>query len=197
MVGLKKHIPKTIEDLLALPDDVKAELIDGEIYMMAPAAARHSLINRILTVAISNYLESKRKKAPDGVDGDFWLILPEAWTYYDDINTFVHDIAAYLESELPQVPKTGPIKVKPQWVCEILSPSNWSNDTKRKRVVLQEHRVPYYWLVDPERKSVHVYEMSKTGDRYEFAQSVEASEGVVKLSPFVDLELDLVEIFKH
>lgn len=197
MVSLK-HAESTIDDLIALPEDTRAELIDGVIYMMAPALARHSLSNGFLTSIVSTYFREKQKKNSGGDGGsDSWLILPEAWVYYDRHNSFVHDIAGYPEKDLPSFPESGPITVRPTWVCETISPSNWSNDTQRKRVILEEHKVPYYWLVDPERKSIQVFEMAETDTRYQFAYSVGIEDGVVKLPPFLDLELDLKELFKR
>lgn len=195
MVRLKQT-ESTIEDLMALPQGSRAELIDGVIYMMSPALARHSLVTGVLTSNLSVYFKEKRKKDPNNGDNDSWLIIPEAWIYYDHHNSFVHDIAGYPEKELPQLPSFGPIKVRPAWVCEVLSPSNWSNDTRRKRLILQEHRVPYYWLVDPDRKTIQVFEMYANADKYQFTHSVEYSDGVVRLAPFLDLELDLMEIFR-
>ena len=196
MVSLK-HAESTIDDLMALPEDTRAELIDGVIYMMAPALARHSLINGVLNFKISAYLDQKQKKGSDGGESDSWLIIPEAWVFYDRHNSFVHDIAGYLEKDLPSFPESGPITVRPTWVCETISPSNWSNDTQRKRVILEEHKVPCYWLVDPERKSIQVFEMAETDTRYQFAYSVGVEDGVVKLPPFLELELDLKELFKR
>ena len=196
MVSLK-HRESTFEDLMDLPGDTRAELIDGVIYMMAPALARHSLINGVLTFRISAYLDDKRKKGPQGGDSDSWLIIPEAWVFYDRHNTFVHDIAGYLEKELPSFPVSGPITVRPMWVCETLSPSNWDNDTERKRVILEEHQVPYYWLVDPDRKTIQVFEMRENTEKYQSVYSVSVKDGIVKLPPFVELELDLAEVFKR
>lgn len=192
-----KHSASTVEDLMALPEDMKAELIDGVIYAMAPAIARHSLITGILGSAVSNYCSQKRKKDSGGNGDDAWIVMPEAWVGYDEHNSFVHDIAAFREKELFPLPTKGPITATPVWVCEVLSPSNWSNDTQRKRVILEEHRVPHYWLVDPERKSIQVFEMVDNASRYQIACSVDNGDGVVKLPPFTDLELDLMEIFRR
>ena len=196
MVSLK-HAPSTIDDLMALSDDMKAELVDGVIYAMAPALARHSLVGTEIASELSAYFKAMRKKGSSGGSGDALVIISEAWTYYDEHNSFVHDIAGYLESDLPELPKLGPILATPKWVCEILSPSNWANDTRRKKVILEEHRVPYYWLVDPERKTIQVFELPENATKYQFTHSVEKGDGEVRLPPFLDLELDLMEIFRR
>ncbi|MEI6805118.1 MAG: Uma2 family endonuclease [Myxococcaceae bacterium] len=190
-----KESRATVEDLMAMPEDTKAELIDGVIYAMAPVAANHSFTSTKLVSKVSLSIDNKKKKGPS--DMDSWVILAEAWTDYGVYNSFVHDIAAFSKKDLPALPERGPIMAKPVWVCEIISPSNWINDTQRKRVVLEKHRVPYYWLVDPIRKNIQVFELKDGVEHYQIIQAVENADGVMKLPPFGDLEIDLMQIFDY
>ncbi len=43
MDALKKEALYTTEDIYALPDGERAELIDGQIYYMAPPSTQHQL----------------------------------------------------------------------------------------------------------------------------------------------------------
>jgi Uma2 family endonuclease len=188
-----KESERTIEDLMALPEDKKAELINGVIYMMAPASLEHSRTSGALTTRLTDFVE-QRQKGPN--DPDSWVIVPEAWTYYDKHNSFVHNLAAFLLKDLSQTTDREAIKACPLWVCEILSPSNWINDTQHKRVVLEKYRIPFYWLVDPIRKAIQVFELKDNNEHYQILQVVQLDDGVVKLPPFNDLELDLSKVFK-
>jgi len=163
------------------------------IYMMAPASLEHSRTCGALTSKITAYAESQ-ERGPD--DPDSWVIVPEAWTYYDRHNSFVHDLAAFLQKDVLQTSERGAIRAKPIWVCEVLSPSNWINDTQYKRVVLEKHKVPFYWLVDPARKAIQVFELKGENEHYQIIQVVQAGDGTVRLPPFNDLELDLLRVFK-
>ena len=183
----------TIEDLMAVPGDSKAELIDGEIYMMAPAVARHSSVSGLLTTLLTSHF--RNQKGPH--EKDAWRIIPEAWTIYDTHNSFVHDIAGYSRKELPILPDLGPIHIRPKWVCEILSRSNAKNDTERKSAVLAQYGVSYYWLVDPRKKTLQVFELEAGRKNYKLVCSVRKEDGTVRLLPFQDLELDLQEIFEE
>ena len=49
----------TIEDIYALPEGERAELIDGNIYYMAPPNRRHQDIIFSLSRRIADYIESK------------------------------------------------------------------------------------------------------------------------------------------
>ncbi len=47
----------TIDDIYALPDGERAELIDGKIYYMAPPSRTHQKISWKLRQAIGNYID--------------------------------------------------------------------------------------------------------------------------------------------
>ena len=51
---LPKHNAYTIEDIYALPDGQRAELIDGQIYDMAPPSRIHQKISTQLVSCINH-----------------------------------------------------------------------------------------------------------------------------------------------
>ncbi|MEI6806884.1 MAG: Uma2 family endonuclease [Myxococcaceae bacterium] len=189
MIRFEKPL-STLEDLENLPEDVRAELVNGEIVMMATSTA-HSLTCSALTSEIRSHVKGKT----DRLDKDGWVIIAEAWVYYDNHNAFVHDLAGFSRKNLLNASKRGPLKAKPTWVCEVISPSNWSNDTHRKRIILEQHQVPYYWIVDPDRKTIQVFELKDNNEHYQIIYAADIGDGIVKLPPFESLELDLRELF--
>ncbi len=56
---LKKEEIYTIDDIYALPDGERAELIDGKIYYMAPPSRTHQRISGKIYQIIANYIDSK------------------------------------------------------------------------------------------------------------------------------------------
>ena len=48
----------TIDDIYALPDGERAELIDGQIYYMAPPSRKHQRISREIYATIRDYIKS-------------------------------------------------------------------------------------------------------------------------------------------
>ena len=84
------------------------------------------------------------------------------------------------------------METRPDWVCEILSPSNASNDTVRKLRTLHRSGVPHYWLVDPERLTLTV--LRWTPDGYLEALAATADESV-RAETFEALELALADVF--
>mgnify|MGYP001071767226 CR=1 FL=1 len=57
MESSKKKEIYTIEDIYALPDGEHAELIDGQIYYMAPPSWNHQKLSRKLLQTIANYID--------------------------------------------------------------------------------------------------------------------------------------------
>ena len=49
----------TVDDIYALPEDERAELIDGQIYYMAPPTRKHQDISMELSSQIKAYVRSK------------------------------------------------------------------------------------------------------------------------------------------
>jgi Uma2 family endonuclease len=180
----------TIEDLEALPDNVRAELINGEIVMMS-AVMTHSLVCATLTREIGSYAKTRSNRG----DEDGWIIVNEAWVNYDRHNSFVHDLAGFYRRDILNRPKKGAMIAKPFWACEVMSPSNWRDDIQRKRVILEQHQVPYYWVIDPDKKAIQVFELKHSGEHYQILYAAGVGEGRVKLPPFADFELDLSELF--
>jgi Uma2 family endonuclease len=92
----------------------------------------------------------------------------------------------------PERPRDRPVKLRPDWVCEILSASNASNDTVRKLRALHRAGVPNYWLLDPERLTLTV--LRWTAEGYLEALTATAQE-TVRAEPFDAIELELAVIF--
>ena len=84
------------------------------------------------------------------------------------------------------------MRVRPDWVCEVLSPSNASTDTVKKLRTLHAHKVPYYWLADPDRRTLTVLRWEGAG--YLAILNAEAGE-LVRAEPFETLELRTGPIF--
>ena len=56
---LQQEKEYTIDDIYALPDGQRAELIDGQMYMMAPPTRKHQQILLSLSRKIADYIDKK------------------------------------------------------------------------------------------------------------------------------------------
>lgn len=116
---LKKQTVYTISDIYALPDGERAELIDGQIYNMAPPGRLHQKISWKLHQAIANYIDS-RNGLCEVYAAPFAVFLND-----DDIN--------YVEPYLSVIGDLSKLDDKgchgaPDWVIEIVSSDSRSRD---------------------------------------------------------------------
>lgn len=156
----------TINDIYALPNGTRAELVDGQIYYMAPPSRKHQDIAGELFGLIREYIKSK-----DGSCRPY--IAPFAvFLNKDDKNYVEPDISVICDpSKLNDKGCMG----APDWIIEIISPSSRQMDYYTKLFKYRTAGIREYWIVDPEKNRILVYnfETEKTGD-YTFSDSVKA-----------------------
>lgn len=156
----------TIEDIYALPEGERAELIDGQLYMMAPPNRKHQAIARELFSSIDSYIKSKGGSC-EPYFAPFAVFLNE-----DNGNYVEPDISVICDkSKLTDKGCSG----APDWIIEIVSPGSRRMDYFTKLFKYRTAGVREYWIVDPEKNRITVYnfESEDTGD-YTFADSVKA-----------------------
>ena len=106
---MRKEDVCTIDDIYALPDGERAELIDGKIYYMAPPSWTHQRISGKLHQTIANYIDSKNGKC-QVLAAPFAVFLNE-----DDINYVEPDISVICDqSKLDEKGCHG----APDWIVD-------------------------------------------------------------------------------
>ena len=154
----------TIDDIYALPDGERAELIDGKIYYMAPPSWTHQKISMFLSTEISSYIKNKDGKC-EVVAAPFAVFLNK-----DDKNYMEPDISIICDpNKLDEKVCHG----APDWVIEIVSPRSRSMDYYKKLLKYNTAGVREYWVVDPEKKLVTVYRFEREEmEEYSFGEDV-------------------------
>lgn len=155
----------TIEDIYALPEGQRAELIDGQIYNMAPPMRIHQkLVNR-LSQAITNYIDSKH---------GICEVYPAPFAVFlnaDDKNYVEPDLSMICDKD--KLDDRGCIGA-PDWIIEIISPSTERMDYGIKLFKYRSAGVREYWIINPLSKTVNVYDFEyneKTG-QYTFDDDI-------------------------
>lgn len=150
---LLKEETYTIDDIYALPDGERAELIDGRMYMMAPPSRKHQRISTRLVSIIDRYIEEHKGKC-EVYAAPFAVYLDER------SNTYVEpDISVICDPD--KLDDRG-CKGAPDWIIEIVSPASKKMDYLLKLLKYRFAGVKEYWIVDPEKNRVIVYNF--TGD---------------------------------
>ena len=178
----------TVEDLLAIHEDKGMELVDGEIVRKSLPSFEHG---RLQSRIVGNVVVFDKKGRGGGEPGGWW-IASEVEVQYDNHNCFRHDGVGWRRSRVPERPEKFPVDIRPDWVCEVLSKSNRSNDTVRKFRNLFQAEVPYYWVADPRDNELTVFKWSKEG--YLVLDKAYPGEKKV-LEPFGEVEIDVASLF--
>ena len=102
------------------------------------------------------------------------------------------DVAGWRRERLPQLPRESPLATRPDWICEILSPSNKQDDLFRKLRTYQRCQVPHYWILDPDEGTLTVYRWADEG----YLELMTAERGEeVRPEPFEAIPLRVGALF--
>lgn len=141
----------TLEDYYALPDDRRVELIDGVIYdMTSPIQIHQAILGRLhyeFVECVDRHPECELFLAPSDVRLD------------NDNRTMVQPDLFIVCGRTDQDFRR--LNGAPDFVCEILSPSNRSYDMLLKYNKYKNAGVREYWIIDPDRLQVIVHIFDK------------------------------------
>ena len=155
----------TIDDIYALPEGQRAELIDGKIYMMAPPNTIHQNLVSGFTITIGSHIKSK---------GGSCKVIPAPFAVFlnkDDRNYVEPDISVVCDkNKLDDRGCNG----APDWVIEVVSPSTSRVDYGVKLFKYRSAGVREYWIVNPMKKTVTVFDMEKEekSNQYDFDDTI-------------------------
>ncbi|RHR21779.1 Uma2 family endonuclease [Clostridium sp. AF19-22AC] len=169
----------TIEDIYALPDGVRAELIDGQIYYMAAPNTTHQRIAGKLFNIIANYISTKGGECEPFI-APFAVFLNE-----DDKNYVEPDISVICNPD--KLNDKGCVGA-PDWVIEIVSTGSRRMDYLTKLFKYRTAGTKEYWVVDPDKNRITVYNFeSEDMVEYDFSDSV-------KTGIYEDLSIDFGQL---
>ena len=141
----------TLADIEALPEGERAELIDGEMFRMDAPLRIHQDIVMELSFEIISYIRKNKGNCKV-------YAAPFAVRIKKDNRNYVEpDISVVCDHE--KLDEKGCYGA-PDWVIEILSPSSVKMDCERKVKLYCETDVREYWIVDPEKETVTVYDFA-------------------------------------
>ncbi len=164
MDALRKQEIFTIDDIYALPEGERAELIDGKIYYMAPPSRTHQKISGKLYQTIANYIDGKGGKC------EIYAAPFAVFLNNDNINYMEPDISVICD--LSKIDDKG-CHGAPDWVIEIVSPGSKPMDYFTKLFKYRTVGVREYWIVDSAKEMVVVYRFEKeTMEEYSFGEDV-------------------------
>lgn len=177
----RTHRPATYEDLLKVPDNFVAEILDGELYASPRPAPRHADASSGLGGVLRNPFDRGRG-GPGG-----WRILDEPELHLGQ-DIVVPDLAGWRRERLPALPEEAFLSVAPDWACEVLSPSTAAIDRVKKLSIYARERVAHVWLADPVARTLEILHLES--GRWTIVSS-SSGLAVLRAEPFDAIELDL------
>ncbi len=176
----------TYDDLVA-SNETRAEVVEGTLVASPAPLPEHARAQQGLTRVIGGPFDDDDGGGPGG-----WWILQEV-----DVRLSVHDIvrpdvSGWRRERLPSPWGLRPIEVVPDWICEILSPSNQAMDRVTKRRLYAKAGVGFYWLVDPGERTLEALRL--VDGVWVDAGSYDASARA-RIPPFELVELVVARLF--
>ena len=181
----------TIEEWLAIPEEKRAELIDGVIVYQGMPGPRHGETQGMTFALVG--VPFGRRPAGSSRPGGWWISLEV------DMELGAMgcrpDIVGWRRTKQPTLPEPdarGLVTVVPDWICEVLSTSTASTDQGKKRRAYHRAGVEHYWLLDPTNRTLTVLERV---DRDYLIVLAAGADEVVRAPPFDAVEMAVAEMF--
>lgn len=178
----KQLRPATRADLDALPPTWRGEILDGGLYAFPRPGAPHADIESSVGLDLKGPFQRGRG-GPGG-----WWILVEPGIQLPRAPEVSPDLAGWRRERLARLPRSGPLEVVPDWVCEILSVSTRSYDMLVKRQFYADIGVRHLWYIDPDARTLTVSRLE--GGRW-LELGVHGGDQVVRAEPFDAIEIPL------
>lgn len=182
----------TYKDYVVWPQDQRLELIDGKPYAMSPAPSRiHQKIITEISRKIGNHIENNNGKCEVYVAPFDVLLINDDEEKENCKNIVQPDITVICdENKLDDKGCNG----APDFIIEVVSPSNSSVDYIKKLWLYEKYKVKEYWIVDPMKKSILVYRLNEQGV-YPYAEAYTFKD-IIKINIFQELAIDFNDFLK-
>jgi Uma2 family endonuclease len=146
----------TYDDLIAVPDHLVAEIIDGELFTTPRPAPPHALA----CSGIASVVFDRFNGPPGGsaaAPGGWWILTEPELHLGDDV--LVPDVAGWRRERLPRLPDVAYFTRAPDWACEVISPRSGQLDRSKKMRIYAREGVAHLWLVDPLARTLETYRL--------------------------------------
>src|SRR3954447_15683184 len=175
----------TYQDLLRSPDNLTAELVDGELFLSPRPSGPHNQCASALGFYVGGHYN---RGGPAG----WWIVYEPEVHFAVDERVVVPDLAGWRRERMPAHPADHRYTVAPDWICEILSPSTYRWDHEMKMPLYARYGVPWAWYAHPIKRYIEILKL--TNDDYTLAAKYEGNANF-RAEPFPDVEIDLGSVW--
>ena len=181
--------PATLDDFWAIPESERFhELVGGELIPKAAPSGEHGNAQAGVVAAV---LPPFQRKPGGGGPGGWW-IATEVEVLLSTSDVVRPDVLGWRRERCLERPTGTPVKVRPDWICEVVSQSNATDDTVKKLRLYQRAAIPHYWIVDPRDATMTVMRWSEDG----YITLLRAERGeTARAEPFDAIEFAVGALF--
>lgn len=147
-----------------LSPDIKAEFINGKVFVHSPATHKHNVIRMNLATLLATFVRARH----------LGEVLDEQAMIGLTRNDYEPDVIFFNPEKAKQLKLDQLIFPAPDFVVEILSPSTERNDRGVKYRDYAAHAVKEYWIIDPVTEVVEQYE--NLGSSFQLNGKVKSGE---------------------
>lgn len=173
----------TVEDYLQLEEDVKCEILDGELLMTPAPLISHQRTLASLYQQLFFYIQQQQA-------GE--LFFAPVDVYFDRENVYQPDLVFVTAARSSIIQEKG-ITGTPDLVVEVISPSNSYIDRYSKKAKYEQFGVKEYWIADPANQTLEIFTLGSAGN-YELFIFL-PQRGKVRSNILPNLDFDLSEVF--
>lgn len=164
--------------------DLRYEYIDGEVYLLSSPVYSHQVAVTVIITTFQNWFKGKKCRP---LTSPFDVTLMKG---KDNINVVQPDIIVICDTD--KIDASGKYQGVPALTVEVLSRSTRRKDMLKKLDLYMRTGVKEYWMVDPDKREVTVYNFEK----HDIADhNTYIGDMVVKSKVFTGLEIRLLDIF--
>jgi Uma2 family endonuclease len=169
-MSISQRPPITAEEFAKMPDPPdgsRLELVRGEVIVMPPPKGKHGIVCSEVAWVLKNFIKARKlgwvttndtgvvlEKEPDTVRGP--------------------DVAFWSMTRQPEQPEG--YFIPPDLAVEVQSPDDRRKDLRAKIKEYLFYSVPLIWLVDPETRTVTVYEGSMRGTELDESDTLDGGD---------------------
>jgi Uma2 family endonuclease len=175
-------------DVLAAPDHMVAEILNGELVLTPRPAPRHARSSSRLGMALGGF----------DLDGDgpggWWILFEPELHLQGEGSPIVPDLAGWRVERMPELPETAFFTLAPDWICEVLSPSTEARDRADKMPIYAAAGVGHAWLVDPELETLEILRLEAS--RWSLVETHRGDKSV-RAEPFDAIAIELASLWRR
>jgi len=171
----------TYEDLLRVPPNKVAEIVNGRLRTHPRPGPRHARAS----ASLGGELFQPFDKGSGG-PGGWWIF--DGPELHLGPHVLMPNLAGWRRERMPVLPDTAWFELAPDWVREILSSSAARLDRAEKMPIYLQAGVSHAWLVDPE---IHVLEAYENRQAHWIQVGVYKNDDPLSVAPFDAIEFGL------